>query len=94
MNAQTMMDILDRNNQHGILLVHEKDGSVYEIIHLEENRFESTRIRFWFFDEKGELFDTSYAPAPNGEMDLLAEYADNLDTYGHDADTGLRVVWC
>ena len=93
MTAQTLMAILDRNNQHGILLTHTTDGSVYEIIHLETNRFEGTQLRFWFFDEKGNLFDTSSVPAPNGEMDLLAEYADDLETY-EDTRMGFTVTWC
>lgn len=92
MTAKTLMDILDRNKQHGILLIHTADGSVYEIVHLEENRFEGTQLRFWFFDEKGKVFDTSSAPAPNGEMDLLAEYADDLEAY--DDGRVFKVIWC
>lgn len=93
MTAQTLMDILDRNNQQGILLVRD-NGSVYEIIHLEENFHEGTLIRYWFFGDNGKVRDTSCRPAPNGEMDLLAEYADDLDTYGHNSEMGFRVVWC
>lgn len=93
MTAQMIMDILDRNNQHGILLVRD-DGSVYEIVYLEQNRFEGTQLRCWFFDNEGNVFDTSTIPAPNGEMDLLAEYADDIDTYGGDMDIPISVTWC
>ena len=94
MFATQLMEMLDRNNRQGILLVRD-DGSVYEIIHLEEDIYDGgTRIRYWFFDNKGKVCDTSYRPAPNGEMDLLAEYADDLDTYGHRSEMGFKVVWC
>lgn len=93
MTANTLMTMLDRNHQHGILFVHAMDGSVYEIAHLETSPYEGTQLRFWFFDEKGNLFDTQYRPAPNGEMDLLAEYADALDTHGIDGRF-FKVVWC
>jgi hypothetical protein len=94
MTAQKLMDILDRNDQQGILLVRD-NGSVYEIIHLEEHHYdEGTYLRFWFFNDSGKLTDTCCRPAPNGEMDLLAEYADDLDTYGHNGEMPYRVVWC
>lgn len=93
MTAQTLLNILDRNNTHGILLVRD-NGSVYEIIHLENNRFEGTQLRYWFFNNKGKLMDTDCNPAPNGEMDLLAEYADNIDKYGLYGEMPLIVGWC
>lgn len=90
MFATQLMDILERNDQQGILLVRD-DGSVYEVIHLENK---GTQLRYWFFNNEGKLMDTDCNPAPNGEMDLLAEYANKIDKYGLYGEMPLIVCWC
>ena len=73
-----MLDTLDRNHVHGILLYNEKHCYYDEIVYLEGG----TCMRHWLFDEDGYVLNTYYESAPNGEIDLLEEFALDINTYG------------
>lgn len=95
MTAQILIDILDRNGVHGFMLVRSDNGSIFSVVYLEENRFDGTQLRFWSFNDDGTLYNTSSIPAPNGEMDLLAEYAEDAELYNeNDGLPTFRCVWC
>ena len=94
MDARTILNILDKADKHGVLVVRD-DGSVYKIVHLEESRYdEGLQLRFWYFDECNQLEDTHHELAPNGELDLLAVYGDDLDCYGFEGEMFRVVSWC
>lgn len=84
MKLTEMLDILDRNNVRGIL-VHSKRDFVRKVIYLES----TCRIRTWVFDGHGHIVDTKFVSAPNGEMDLLNVYANEIANCGID-----YVAWC
>lgn len=95
MTAQTLIDMLDRNGVQGFMLVDRAKGFIFKVVHLEENHFDGTQLRFWLFHESGNLWNTSSRPAPRGEMDLLAAYGEDAELY--DEEDGIpvfRCVWC
>lgn len=95
MTALNLVDILARNHEQFYMLVDRKDGSVFKVVHLENNRFEGTQVRVWLFHDDGSLWNTSSLPAPKGELDLLAEYGEDAEMYNdEDGIPVYRCVWC
>ena len=85
MTANQLIQILDRNKQHYMLHRWFGTGNIRKVAYIEDNANEHRKaVRFWYFCEiTGELTATGSDPAPNGEMDLLADYADDLEFYGN-----------
>jgi hypothetical protein len=94
MTATTLIDILDRNDVHGYMLVNRSNGSIFSVTHLEA-KSDGTHLRSWTFRNDGTLWHTSSRLAPKGELELLELYAEDAELY--DDEDGLptfRCVWC
>lgn len=91
MTAKTLIEMLNRNGVYGYMLVNRADGSIDTITHLEESPFDGTKLRFWTF-KNGNLRKTTSFPAPNGDMDLLAAFGEDAETY--DEEDGLPTYHC
>ena len=85
MTLEMMLDILERNCAHGVMVYDEQRRFVSKLLYLES----TCRLRFWYFDEHGNVVGKKYADAPNGEMDLLNAYANEILNNGISC-----TAWC
>jgi hypothetical protein len=82
MTAMQMIEMLDRNGVHYVTLTWATGNKVSQIYFLETNPYGETVIRVWFFGGKdSRAYSTSSEIAKNGELDLLAWYANDCEDY-------------
>lgn len=85
MKLDEMICMLERNNALGMFVYDPAKRRVDRVIYLES----TCRLRYWFFNEHGDVVSTKYVDAPNGEMDLLNVYANEITNHGIEC-----VAWC
>lgn len=91
--AEQIIQMLEQSNKHYMVVRWKNTHNVYRIVHLEDNHCEKCQVlRWWYFDEVSKrVAQTNHRTAPNGELDLLTVYADDLEVYG--TDSWFQIEW-
>ncbi len=86
--AEKIIQMLNEHNVHYILKRWKKTGQVSSLAYVEPHAFEARTVIRWFYfcDATGQITRCGHDNAPNGGMDLLARFADDVEIYGTDPD--------